>query len=348
MLYPNKLFSGYHGNGSCHCQGIAVDTEKGYIYYSFTTRLVKMDFEGNVIGSVKGLIGHLGCISFCKADRKIYGSLEFKNDSIGKGILSSLGLNLSGVTTAFYCAVFDVDKIDRPDMDAEKDGIMRAVYLKDVIEDFDAEVTVNGKKYPHKYACSGVDGLSFGPAFDGSGKTVLCICYGIYGDIEREDNDYQVILCFDATGFWDMALPLRQDNMHQNGIYCQNKYFLYTGNTRWGVQNLEYDPYTETWLACVYKGEKPKFPNYSLFMIDSKKPPIKEKHIPYGEDIEVLSLANEGSYFPLGATGVYSFGNGYFYFSKIGTDAEKGQYTDVFLYRYDNGEFTAADSPMEF
>ena len=57
---PKNIFSGEYKAG--HCQGIAVDTERGYIYYSFTTMLVKTDLEGNFIGSVVGLLGHLGCI----------------------------------------------------------------------------------------------------------------------------------------------------------------------------------------------------------------------------------------------------------------------------------------------
>ena len=40
---------------AAHVQGIAVDKEKGYMYFSFTTTFVKTDMEGNVIGSVKGL-----------------------------------------------------------------------------------------------------------------------------------------------------------------------------------------------------------------------------------------------------------------------------------------------------
>lgn len=45
--------------GGCHIQGIAVDKKNGYIYYSFTTKLVKATLDGEIIGSVDGLIGHL-------------------------------------------------------------------------------------------------------------------------------------------------------------------------------------------------------------------------------------------------------------------------------------------------
>ena len=45
-LLPREIFSGRYNTG--HCQGIAVDLKKGYIYYSFTTCLVKSDLNGNV------------------------------------------------------------------------------------------------------------------------------------------------------------------------------------------------------------------------------------------------------------------------------------------------------------
>ena len=86
---PKCVYSGVWNSG--HCQGIAVDTNKKYIYYAFTTTLVKTDLEGNLIGSVTGLLGHLGCIDFCDGDGRLYGSLEYKNDVIGKGILAHLG-----------------------------------------------------------------------------------------------------------------------------------------------------------------------------------------------------------------------------------------------------------------
>ena len=45
---PREIRSGEQG--PFHVQGIAVDLERGYIYFSFTTKLLKMDFEGNLIG----------------------------------------------------------------------------------------------------------------------------------------------------------------------------------------------------------------------------------------------------------------------------------------------------------
>ena len=48
------IFTGLWGN--CHIQGIAVDKEKGFIYYSFTTKLVKATLDGEIVGTVDGLL----------------------------------------------------------------------------------------------------------------------------------------------------------------------------------------------------------------------------------------------------------------------------------------------------
>ena len=349
MKIPNKIFSGYHGR--CHCQGIAIDKKRGYIYYSFTTKLIKADLTGNVIGSVDGLIGHLGCISYCEADGRVYGSLEFKNDCIGKGILAELGVTDAPAENAFYCAIFDVEKIDRMEMDAERDGVMRAVYLPEVVEDFEAEITVGNDKLPHRYACSGIDGISFGPHFGCRDGYVLNICYGVYGDTSRKDNDYQVILSYDPHDWWDtVAKPLDVYAMSHSGAKSNERYFIYTGSTNWGIQNLEYDSYSGNWIAAVYPGSKPEFENFSIFIIDGKVAPNEEMHPVYGEKINVLKLSSS-SHFPLGATGVFSFGDGYFYFSEPGYDKELGQYANIILYRATDdklSDFTVANETYEY
>ena len=143
-----------------HIQGIAVDKEQKYIYYSFTTMLIKADMQGNIVGTVTGLLGHLGCIEFNDEDGRIYGSLEYKNDSIGRGILKQENTTKQW-TTAFYVAIFDVDKITREGMNAEKDGIMTSVYIPTVLEDFEAKVISNGKSLEHRHGCSGFDGITF-------------------------------------------------------------------------------------------------------------------------------------------------------------------------------------------
>ena len=215
---PKPVFSGYFNTG--HCQGIAVDPVRRYIYYSFTTAIVKTDWEGNLIGSAYGLLGHLGCIDFCDTDGKVYGSLEYKNDAIGRGILAHLGKD--AVEDAFYIAIFDVNKLDRPDMDAVSDGIMTAVWLRDVVEDYKA-ILPDGTA--HRYGCSGIDGLTVAPAFGGSvADACVYVAYGIYGDVHRTDNDHQVILCYDRASLAGYAKPIRQDRLilppRLDGLLC--------------------------------------------------------------------------------------------------------------------------------
>ncbi|MBQ8350718.1 MAG: hypothetical protein IJY20_01575 [Clostridia bacterium] len=347
MNYSKHIFSGHFGN--CHCQGIAVDEAHGYIYYSFTTLLVKTDMQGNLIGTVDGLTGHLGCIDFCEKDGRVYGSLEYKCDSIGRGIAATLGVQQEN-RTAFYCAIFDVDRIDRPGMSAERDDVMRAVYLGEVVADYVATALVEGETYLHRYGCSGIDGTAFGPLCGQTGgKEYLHIAYGIYGEPNRPDNDYQVILCYDADGWWDTyARPLNQAAMHKSGpdTYYE-KFFVYTGNTTWGVQNLEYDAYTHSYMMMVYCGQKEEFPNYPMFLVDATIPPRDSTHRVTGEPIRELTLKKVGhrqgevfgNWFPYGSTGTYATGTGYYYFSRHGGDAE-GQYTNLHLYR-------ATDDPCD-
>ncbi|MBQ8254662.1 MAG: hypothetical protein IJY94_04065 [Clostridia bacterium] len=343
----NHIFSGYFGHGSCHCQGIAVDQKNGYIYYSFTTKLVKGDLDGNIIGSVDKIVGHLGCIDFNEHDGKLYASLEYKNDEIGRGILKSIGVSDDSLEDAFYIAIFDVDKIDKMGMDAETDGIMKTVYLGAVVDDYNGTAK-NGA--PHVHGCSGIDGLTIGPDFgDKNGKHYLHVCEGIYSDHSRTDNDYQVMYQYDIDGWWDnYAKPLNQHAMHRSGPEKpRNKYFFYTGNTTYGVQNLEYDAFTGDYFACVYEGTKPTFPNYPMFVVDGSVPAVEKELIGYdGEKGLVLTLKNTGERkngiygvkFPHGSTGIYSFGDGRFYISHHTYSKEEGHATNVYLYRLVNND----------
>lgn len=321
------------GRYGCHCQGIAIDRERKYMYFSFTTELVKTDMEGNVVASCKGLVGHLGCIAMNYQENKIYGSLEFKHDSIGKGILKQLGIN-DEIEDGFYIVIFDCDKLTEIGMDAEKDGVMKASHLHEVLSDY--------KQDGHKYGCSGIDGVTIAPAIGSKdGDNYLYVAYGIYSDGERNDNDNQVILKYDIKELNRCSAPLNQQSMHKNGPQNYlDKYFLFTGNTNWGIQNLEYDPFRNVIMAAVYKGGKPQYPNYDMFFIDMETEPIyteiegiNEK----GMKIFLKDLFNEniktpGSNFPLGSTGMISLGEGLYYFSDDFKD-ETGHCSTVRLYK---------------
>ena len=330
--------------GKCHIQGIAADEEKDFIYYSFTTKLVKARLStGEIIGSVDGLLGHLGCIAFNHEDGRVYGSLEYNSDAIGKGILRALGSS-DTVQDAFYIAIFDVDKIDRLDMDAERDGIMTAVYLKEVLDDYRGEgKNKAGETVPHRYGCSGIDGTAFGPMpGDPDGRQYLFTCYGVYTDKERDDNDHQVILCYDVADWHRYERPLSQASMHTAGPDAPlKKLFLYTGNTVYGVQNLEYSPTDRAYLLAVYKGQKPTFPNYDLYAADATKAPVLGKLRGLEEEGLRLSLAPMGAAdertgirgwrFPHGSTGLFACKNGDFLISEPHT-AESGLCSYIFRY----------------
>ncbi len=339
---PRKIESGPFKAG--HIQGIAVDTEQKYMYYSYTTMLIKTDMQGNIVGSVTGLLGHLGDLDFNDADGRLYGSLEYKNDAIGQGILR-MEKSERKLQNAFYIAIFDVDKITREGMDAEKDGIMTTVYLPTVLEDYLAEVlTAEGKK-EHRLGCSGIDGVTFGPKFGKKGgKQYLTVGYGVYGDTERSDNDYQVLLQYDVSKWAKYEKPLSQDEMHLQGpAKPAGQYFVKTGNTTYGVQNFDYDASSHSWMMAVYKGNKKHFPNYTLFAADGAARPVKQalEGVPYIKKAKVIALKAAGKQqgdirgwdWGVGSTGMCSLGDGYFYLSH-NYKIEAGQGSIIRLYRF--------------
>ena len=233
---PREIRSGEQG--PFHVQGIAVDLERGYIYFSFTTKLLKMDFEGNLIGSVDGMTGHLGCLTMNPADGRVYGSLEYKDDAIGKGIRRTLDAGQVAPEdekdrTGFYVAIFDVDRITRPDMDAEKDRVMTTVYIKEAVDDYFATAENGGLTVEHRFGCSGIDGVTFAPRFGAKeGGDYLYVAYGVYGDTLRTDNDYQVLLAYDTKDWKRFEQPLSQGSLHKSGPAApDHKYFVRTGNT---------------------------------------------------------------------------------------------------------------------
>ena len=198
------------------------------------------------------------------------------------------------------------------------------VYLPEVVSDYKWEgCDDDGNRISHKYGCSGIDGLTFAPLpgekpEDGM---YLYVAYGIYNDVKRNDNDYQVILCYDMAQWNAHSLPLSQNNMHKSGFDKPlHKFFVYTGNTEWGVQNLEYDRHTNYMFMAVYEGFKKDYPNYTLFCVDISVPSQINELNGTNETAEILTLSEKGLYdpetgihgwyFPLGSTGLFSIGNG--------------------------------------
>ncbi len=338
---PNVIDSGLQQGG--HCQGIAVDRKKRCVYYSFTTMLVKTDLKGNLIGSVTGLTGHLGCIALCPADGRVYGSLEYKLDAIGRSILRHVGGEAT-VEDAFYIAIFDADAIIRPNMDACRDGVMTTVYLSEVVRDYHAGVCHDGRMVSHRLGCSGIDGITFGPVpGENAGKQLLFVAYGVYGDVSRHDNDHQVILVYDSAAWATYEQPLRQEALHRCGPDApMRKFFVYTGNTEYGVQNLEYDQYTGRFLMAVYPGHKAKFPNHRLYVIDGRVPPHKGllRGVEPEQEGELLALwpqngeETPGFEVAYGSRGLCSLGDGTYYLAHDYREGD-GYGARLFLYGWD-------------
>lgn len=343
---PDSIYSGKQG--TFHVQGVAVDHDNGYVYFSFTDKLVKTDLEGKIVGSVVGLVGHLGCLEFNPDDGKIYGSLEYKNDAIGKGINKTLGVE-AREQNGFYIAVFDGSKIVHPAMNAESEDLLKTVYLREPVDDYEATVKMGNAEKEHRFACSGIDGLTIGPAFGqpNSKKKYLYIAYGIYGDNDRTDNDNQVILKYDFGDWNRYDEKLSQGKLHQSGPDKPlEKYFVKTGNTNWGIQNLAYDAYTGNFFAAVYRGSKPEYPNYDLFVIDGHKKPKAMSIQSDNKNIKMkgLSLLEAGPqdhdsgirgwHFKWGATGLCPLGDGLFYISHELKTPDGQQQSTLLKYRW--------------
>ncbi|WP_343519994.1 hypothetical protein [Sphingomonas sp.] len=344
---------------SGHVQGIAVDMHRGYIYYSFTNLLVKYDFSGKLIGTLTGWTGHLGDLDFNSADGKVYGSLEYKKDK------------------AFYIAVIDVAKIDRVGIDAGASDVLRTVYLPEVAKDYAADVNGDGRfdgddgKFrddaaaspDHRYGCSGIDGVAFGTAFGRSdGPQLLTVAYGIYGNTTRTDNDHQVLLQYDVSDWAKLARPLVETAPHRGGPAAVNgKYFVRTGNTTYGVQNLAYDAASQRWLMGVYQGKKTAFPNYLLFAVEAKTRPVRGDLVGVPgaggkgwEQGALLALAEDGLRDPASGirgwnqkadVGLQPVGGGRFYLARNG-GGKGAQTADLTLVRW-TGDPKAPLAPVE-
>lgn len=348
---PFKLDGGSWKLEGGHLQGVAVDDERNFLYYSFTDRLVKVDMHtGEIVGSVTGLLSgsiygggaHLGDLDFYQG--KVYGSLEYK------------------ATEKFYVAVFDGAKITEMDMDYRTPGIMTTMYMPEVVKDFRDELDAgehenNPASQGHRYGCSGIDGITFGPMPGGpSDKTYLFLAYGIYGNVNRTDNDYQVILAFDPDSFQGEAFD--QNHPHEIGPVYVKKLFVFTGNTTYGVQNLEYDRLTGDYWMVVYQGQKDCYLNYPVYVIDGTKAP-ENQMLSMGDskaykaaEAEVLSLKQVGTYHEMSGvwgikerpdradTGFISLGNDYFYVATSGKCEDGRQYGFVTLMKLDRNTYT--------
>ena len=293
-----------------HVQGMAIDTTARCFYLSFTTSLVKTDYEGNVLAQIDSIPGHLGCMTFDPSTRRLYASLEYKDDEIGRGIAASLkSADYTEGGSTFYIAVFDVDRIE--------EGVGKAMQTFPVTEAI--------ADYKTRYGCAGIDGVTHAPQIGKKkGKPCLYVAYGVYSDISRRDNDHQILLEFKLDQF---KAGKGGEKAGAKVPKASAKYFIFTGNTAWGVQNLCYDAKTGCIFMACYMGKKPEFPNFSLFAVPVNQKPVKKILRGLEDDGEHLSLALwqqgllstvkgiRGWRFSDATTGVCSLGNGTWFVS---------------------------------
>jgi hypothetical protein len=122
----------------------------------------------------------------------------------------------------------------------------------------------------------------------------------------------------------------------------QGKYFVRTGNTTWGVQNLSYDETLRRWFLGVYQGKKPSFPNYSLFAVDARTQPRMSELVGVGERGQLLELADDGlkdagtgvrGWNQKADVGFQPVGRGLFYLS-VNSGGKDTQTSDLTLMRW--------------
>lgn len=301
-----------------HVQGFAYDSKEDCLYSSFTSAFFKTDMEGNIIASVSGINGHLGAMTFDSASRKAYASLELKDDAIGRGIASTLGEEAyTRQESGFYIAQIDVDAVKGDSLTFS--DIAKLYPVTDAIDDYRAKVETDGGSIDHRFGCSGIDGITIAPEFGNpdSEEKYLYVAYGIYGDTTRVDNDHNILLCYSLT---DLQTPV-------------HKYFVHTGNTRYGVQNMAYDSHSGRMFLAVYKGSKSQYPNYDLFSLDIRQKPAEGilEGVPYHkEEVEMLKV-EKAWHFKWGSTGLCPLGDGLYFISHNGKE-EGRHYCDVTLY----------------
>ena len=331
-----------------HVQGIAYDPDAGKMYFSFTTSFVVTDMSGAVVGSVGHIQGHLGAMVFDPVRRKVYASLECKDDVIGRG-LSDFAKGRS----MFYIAIIDVDKVTSVGMDSEDNEAFRIVCVREATKDYHLKgFGPGGEEYEHFYGCSGIDGVAIAPKLGKrGGKEYLYVAYGIYGDNSRNDNDCQVLLRYDIDGLERHAGKVRFGEFYSEGPEKPlDKCFVYTGNTNWGVQNMAYDKASGKMFLFVYKGSKDRFTNYDAFSFDVSARPVKRglPGVPYDKSRHTVVGSWEdpvgGLSFKYGSTGVSPLGDGRFYFSENGKSAATGkQYCRARVYRWNGTTFVPED-----
>ena len=270
---------------------------------------MKTDLAGTVLGSITGLPAHLGDITLNPKNGKVYGSIFWGDEN---------------PYYAPYIAIFDPEQIHEIDESPEKNPALSLVHLKQLLADrfvdLDGDGTDDGL-----YATAGVDGVGFGPRFGSTtGDWLLTVTHSQWPDADREDNNHQILVQYDPDVFDTYAEPYdtSKPDPTSGPTEIDGQYFVYTGATRWGIQNLTYDPTLERWFLGVYAGSKPEFPNYTMFAVEAASQPVRQELPGIGVEGDTLPLAEDGlrdeatgvrGWFQKADVGLQAMGDGLYY-----------------------------------
>ncbi len=277
-LYAKSYDAGWHPTAE-HVQGAETDRYGDYFYYSFADRLIKQSADGEVVGTVTGITGHMGDAAYNRADDKLYVSYTRKD----------------GGDKLCYMLIFDCEKIDKLNMKFE--DVCTCVYVGAPILElakengYDAEGNALSDEWlslSGKYGVNNsIDSCTFGPKFGvNDGKTYLTMGLGAPGQSEkvsvggveksaadRVDNDYQVIVQFDTSDWENYAVPFAQISDATGPENFDGIYFFYYGAHDYSAQNLCYDRYTNTYIMSTYglleARQSAGFKNNCVYFIDA-------------------------------------------------------------------------------
>ncbi len=327
-----------------HVQGMTIDKENSYTYFTFTTILGKTDLSGKTVASMTGYPGHMGDCTYNEADGKLYASLFLSEE---------YSWTLGGKIGNFAIAIIDTTKLTELNMPYDTPGLMKVVHLKDM-EDYAKMTLSNGKV--GKYGITGVDGTEIGPKFgSSSGKQYLTVAAGVNntcdetGTNTRTDNEYQVLFQYDFANWWDtIAEPLSLDGMPSQSAKADGEYLILSGNGNFGIQDVAYDEYNKQWYFVCYgvTNKDYKGVGHMLVVSTEYEPKLETligqpnpeaqgyvlKPIEKGDFHEGSGIYSFG--FWEGSSGLTSLGNGYFYLSIAAKTADGYQYADVVKYQW--------------
>ena len=270
-----------------HVQGVATNLFGDIFYYCFTDRLVVQKSNGEIVGSVVGIPGHMGDLAFNPDDGRVYVSyMKIATSDFARQTEMRNQKNA-------YVLIFDVDKIDR--MNMSPDGIVTCVYVGEKIQEL---ANTHGYDYGTKYDDLNIGGkygvvnalgnLAIGPAFgENDGKTYVTCVLSQPGNAlstdsgkfayDREDNDYFVIAQFDVAELNRYEVPFSGLDEASGPKDFDGMYFYYAGQHDYGVQVMSYDAYRNMYVLATYALQNSSlegattFPNYTTYYLDANK-----------------------------------------------------------------------------